>query len=233
MRRESCTSSGPGRWIRWSAYGSRSRSAGASAGWRIDPLRPANVAEGQDRTERTLSVAQAIAASLRETGTPSAVIGAIALAFHGYARATQDVDLAMHADPRTVLRDLARVLRKQGYAARLILPDAEDPLGGVLSVTGEDFDAVQVVNFRNPWTAARNPGESSIRAALERIPGYDLRVVDLPHLIALKLYAGGARNRNDVLELIERNRDVDHAAIRRVCVRFDLGAEFDEVLQEL
>ena len=191
------------------------------------------MAEGGDRSERTLSVAQAIAASLRETGTPSAVIGAIALAFHGYVRATQDVDLATHVDPRTVLRNLARALRRQGYEARLILPDAEDPLGGVLSVTGEDFDAVQVVNFHNPWTAAGNPGESSIRAATARIRGYELRVVDLPHLIALKLYAGGARNRSDVLELLERNRGVGHSEIRRVCEQFHLGADIDEVLRNL
>ncbi|MDE0458607.1 MAG: hypothetical protein OXI15_15035 [Chromatiales bacterium] len=48
--------------------------------------------ERGERTERTLLVAQAIAASVRETGNASAVIGAIALAFHGYARATQNVD---------------------------------------------------------------------------------------------------------------------------------------------
>ena len=166
-------------------------------------------------------------------GTPSAVIGAIALAFHGYARATQDVDLATHADPRTVLRELAYALRQRGYAIQLILPDEADPLGGVLSVTGEDFDAVQVVNFYNPWNLSGNPGESSIRAAIERIPGYDLRVVDLPHLIALKLYAGGARSRGDVLELIERNREVDRSTIRRVCEQFHLGAEIDEVLGDL
>ena len=130
-------------------------------------------------------------ASLRETGTASAVIGAIALAFHGYARATQDVDLATHVDPRTVLRDIARTLQQQGYTTRLILPDVEDPLGGVLTVTGDDFDAVQVVNFYNPWAAANNPGESSIQAAAASIPGYDLPVVDVPHLVALKLYAGG------------------------------------------
>ena len=92
---------------------------------------------------------------------------------------------------------------------------------------------MQVVNFHNPWTAARNPGESSIRAAAASIPGYDLCVVDLPHLIALKLYAGGARNRSDVLELLERNREVDRTAIRRVCEAFDLGAAFDEVLRDL
>jgi sugar/nucleoside kinase (ribokinase family) len=191
------------------------------------------VAERGDRTERTLSVAQAIVASLRETGTASAVIGAIALAFHGYARATQDVDLATHVDPRTVLRDIARTLQQQGYTTRLILPDVEDPLGGVLTVTGDDFDAVQVVNFYNPWAAANNPGESSIQAAAASIPGYDLPVVDVPHLVALKLYAGGPRNQSDVLELIERNRDVDRIEIRRVCEQFDLVAEIDEMLRDV
>ena len=191
------------------------------------------MAEGDDRTERTLSVAQAIAASLLDGGAESAVIGAIALAFHGYVRATQDVDLATHVDPQAVLRGLERTFQQQGYATQLILPDAEDPLGRVLSVTGEDFDAVQVVNFYNPWTAARNPGESSIRTAEARIPGYDLRVVDVPHLVALMLYAGGARNTSDVLELIVRNRDVDRDAIRRLCEQFDLGAEIDEVLRDV
>lgn len=189
------------------------------------------MAEGGDRTDRTLAVAQTITTYLRESGCDSAVIGAIALAFHGYARATQDVDLATHVDPRTALRDLARVMQQQGYSTRLILPDTEDPLGGVLNVTGKDFDAVQVVNFFNPWAVSNNPGESSIRAAAARIPGYDLPVVDVPHLVALKLYAGGPRNRNDVLELLERNREVDRDEIRRVCEQFDLGVELDAVLR--
>ena len=191
------------------------------------------MAERGDRTDRTLLVAEAIASSLREAGTRSAVIGAIALAFHGYARATQDVDIATHVDPRTVLCDVERSLKQRGYTTRLIFPDSDDPLGGVLTVTGNDFDAVQVVNFYNPWAVSSNPGESSIRSAAACIPGYDLPVVDVPHLIALKLYAGGPRNRSDVLELIERNRDVDRSEIRRVCEQFNLTADVDEVLRDV
>ncbi len=189
--------------------------------------------ERGDRIERTLSVAEAIVSSLREKGTGAAVIGAIALAFHGYARATQDVDIATHADPRTVLRDIERSLKQQGYATRLIFPDPDDPLGGVLTVTGDDFDAVQVVNFHNPWAVSSNPGESSIQSAVACIPGYELPVVDVPHLVALKLYAGGPRNRSDVLELIERNRNVDRDEIRRVCGQFNLTADIDETLRDV
>ena len=191
------------------------------------------MAEQGDRTERTLSVAEAIADSLRESGTRSAVIGAIALAFHGYARATQDVDIATHVDPRTVLRDVERSLTQQGYTTRLIFPDPYDPLGGVLTVTGDDFDAVQVVNFYNPWAFSSNPGESSIHTAAACIPGYDLPVVDVPHLVALKLYAGGPRNRSDVLELLERNRDIDRSEIRRVCEQFNLTADLDDMLRDV
>ena len=100
-------------------------------------------------------------------------------------------------------------------------------------MTGDDFDAVQVVNFYNPWTVSSNPGESSIQSAAACIPGYDLPVVDVPHLIALKLYAGGPRNRSDVLELIERNRDINRSEMRRVCERFNLTAEFDEMLRDV
>lgn len=107
------------------------------------------------------------------------------------------------------------------------------PARGRPDVAGEDFDTVQVVNFFNPWAVSDNPGESSIRAAAGCIPGYDLPVVDIPHLVALKLYAGGPRNRSDVLELLERNREVDRGEIRRVCEQFDLEAELDAVLQDI
>ena len=83
------------------------------------------------------------------------------------------------------------------------------------------------------WTAASNPGESSIQAAAAHIPGYHLPVVDVPHLVALKLYAGGPRNQSDVLELLERNRDVDRGEIRRVCAQFNLVAEIDKVLGDV
>ena len=39
----------------------------------------------------------------------------------------------------------------------------------------------------------------------------------LPHLVALKLYAGGTKSRADIVELLARNPDADMAAIRDLC----------------
>jgi hypothetical protein len=49
--------------------------------------------------DRTLAVAEQVAALLQAAGVPVALIGAGALAVHGYPRATEDLDLAVSADP--------------------------------------------------------------------------------------------------------------------------------------
>jgi len=194
---------------------------------------PIGMAESTDRTGRTLSLAGRVASACADLGIDTALIGALALAYHGYARATQDLDLCTHVDPFTTLRTLADALRGQGLAVRVGEPDEQDPLGGVLTVESPDCDAVQVVNFLNPLSGVRNPGREAIETATDEIPEVGLRVVDLPHLVALKLYAGGAKSRSDVAELLERNRDASREAIAQVCERHGLAAEWAAILAEL
>lgn len=92
---------------------------------------------------------------------------------HGYARATRDVDIATHVDPRSVLRDIERTLKQRGYTTRLVFPDPDDPLGGVLTVTGNDFDGVQVVDSPTRGPPSTSSGEPSIQSAAAHIPGHD------------------------------------------------------------
>src|SRR5579871_6837329 len=105
---------------------------------------------GSPRLERTLQVAERVRKILWEHGVESAVIGAMALAVHGYPRATEHFDLGTHADPFQVLPVVVAQLEREGYRAVLRQPDAGDPVGGVVDVEGEDFDPIQVVNFLNP-----------------------------------------------------------------------------------
>lgn len=51
-------------------------------------------------------------------------------------------------------------------------------------------------------------------------------MVDLPHLIALKLYAGGRKSELDVLELLSCNPETDLVAVRQLCERFGFAEDW-------
>ncbi len=184
-----------------------------------------------ERDDRTFAVAATLASWISADGARSAVIGAAALAAHGYVRATQDLDLATEVDPFMQLRDVAKKAQAEGWTVRLDLPDHEDPLGGVLTVTGEDFDPVQVVNFHNPFRTIENPGHEALVGAvdLQGVPG--LKVVRVEDLILLKLYAGGLKGLADIHELLVIHPEVDRVALRARAARFGLESELDRVFQ--
>ncbi|CAM4203193.1 nucleotidyltransferase family protein [Corallococcus exiguus] len=191
-----------------------------------------------NRQERTLQIAERVVGLLEQHGISAAVIGAIALAVHYYPRQTEDFDLAININPFPRFRQLDEVLRAEGFETDLSYPDAEDPLGGVLRVSGEDFETIEIVNFQNPWPGAKDnttlAQEAIQSASLALNPGSRLRVVDLPHLIALKLFAGGWKSKADVMELLERNRQhLDVAGLRDVCERHGMGPALRPLLEEL
>jgi hypothetical protein len=83
-------------------------------------------------------------------GIKTAIIGAIAVAVHGYPRSTHDLDLAAAAD-LGALRGAAKDLEARGCVVTFGEPDFDDPLGGVLTISRGDADPVQIVNYANPF----------------------------------------------------------------------------------
>lgn len=169
-----------------------------------------------------IGLAERVSRIATELGIPTALIGATALAAHNYVRGTADIDLATAVDPFRELSALRARLDAEGLHTELRLPDEEDSLGGVLEVrTSEDEeDAVEIVNFTNPWRTSINPGSETVRTA-EPIPASAwLRCATLPCLIALKLYAGSLRDQADVVELLRHNPQADRARIREVCEKY-------------
>ena len=134
--------------------------------------------------EKTLLAAAKVAEILAQGGVESALIGAVALAAHGYPRSTEELDFATCIDPLR-LHDLANLLRGEGFTVELSEPDAQDPLGGVLRLSSEGIDRIriEIVNFMNP-PAGGFPAllEVALRDALPFREGTPLRVVTLPHL---------------------------------------------------
>ncbi len=165
------------------------------------------------------------------------MIGAAALAVHGYARGTQDIELATAIPPESMLRELAETLRQAGIANRLSLPDDDDPLGGVIRLwSSEDEDGhpqnlVEVVNFLNPLRLARNPGPQALVRA-RPLEGARLRCATIPDLVALKLYAGGRADLADIVQLLAHAPALDIDEIRAVAGPFDRTGVLDELIAE-
>jgi hypothetical protein len=124
---------------------------------------------------------------------PSAVVGALAVAVHGYVRATKDVDLVTGIP----LAEARRRLVENGVKATLkrgdVLEGDFSCVKGVLD--GVEFDVLPLLV----------PVEWQNAVDLPLAGGEKLKVVDLRTLIHLKLRAGGAQDVLDVVMLLQRH----------------------------
>lgn len=174
-----------------------------------------------------LQAAEDILRRLHDHQVDALVIGAVALAAHRYVRQTEDLDLGVNANVQK-LRQLTASLRAAGYRAELHEPDAQDPLGGVIDIEGP-FGLVQIISYAEKFPAVI---EDALREAqLTARAGSPLKLVPLPHLIALKLYAGGTKSKADIIELLVRNPEVDLDALRELCRSYRLQG-LDELITE-
>ena len=89
-------------------------------------------------------------------------------------------------------------------------------------------------NPRDTVSERSRAGGLSFRAKPVALSGKERAVprhVPLPHLVALKLYAGGTKSLADIVELLSRNPDADVAAIRDLCQRWRLRG-LDPLIEE-
>lgn len=178
-------------------------------------------------SDAILQAAEDVVRVLHQHQVEAVVIGAVALAAFHYVRYTEDIDLGVNADLPT-LRVIADALRVRGYAVDLREADSADPLGGVIDVSGP-FGLVQVISYDGRFPAVI---DDAVRLSDTTIKeGSMLRLVPLPQLIALKLYAGGHKSKADIVELLVRNPDLDLNEVRMVCKRYRLRG-IDELIEE-
>lgn len=187
-----------------------------------------------DPVERVMAVAEEVSDAFARRGHRLALIGATAMAVHGYTRATRDVDLGAVGVPLATLREVAGELRASGYAVEVGEPDLADPLGGVVRVEVSDELQVDVVNFGNPFTGAgRRVGAAALGGELIPVPGRRLAVVGVAPLVLLKLAAGGRLDLRDAAELLARHPEVDREALCEQCKALRLDRKFARVLEDL
>ena len=175
-----------------------------------------------------LVAAEGVLAVLRRHHVDAVVIGAVALAAHHYVRHAEDLDLGVNADLAT-MRALVVALGEAGFTAELREPDDNDPLGGVIDVTGS-FGRLQIISYAGRFPAVI---EDAVRASSMVVrQGSPLRLVPIPHLVALKLYAGGLKSKADIIELLSRNPEVDRQEVRALCKKYRLRG-LDALIRQL
>jgi len=177
--------------------------------------------------DEVIRAAEEVTGILESRGVGALVIGAVALAAHGYVRFTEDLDLGVNTDLGTLIQ-VADALQTAGFEVELREPDGQDPRGGVVDIRGP-FGLIQIVNYGGRFPAVIDGGLAAADTVIRS--GSRLRIVPLPHLVALKLYAGGTKSRADIVELLARNPDADMAAIRDLCQNWRLRG-LDPLIEE-
>lgn len=152
---------------------------------------------------------RAILGELAREGVEFLIIGGVAVGFHGYVRATKDVDVVPAPHPRNLER-LARVLREldaeiegaEEFASEG-LPDPLDPaalgLGGnwVLRTRLGRLDIMQWIGEESLW-------EKLSAGAIEaEIGDLAVKVVSYEDLVVLKEEAGRPEDLTDLQRLRE------------------------------
>ena len=137
-----------------------------------------------------------VTAELERAGIAAAVCGAGALAVHGVARSTYDIDL-LTTDPRTLHDAIWQGLAGTQVDVEIRRGDDDDPLLGVVRVTQDKERPVDVIVGRHAWQRAVVDAASPAR-----VLGATVGVVDVPSLILLKLYAGGPQDLWDIEQLL-------------------------------
>ena len=148
-----------------------------------------------------------ILAELNREGVEFLLIGGVAVGFHGYVRATKDVDIVPAPDPANLKR-LAHLLQRldaeiEGAEefADAELPDPLDPkalgLGGnwVLRTRLGRFDIMQWIGEDALWEKL---SPSAIDADIDGLP---IRIVSYEDLVALKEIAGRPEDLTDLQRL--------------------------------
>lgn len=146
------------------------------------------------------------------------LVGGLAVALHGYVRATDDVDILT----RSPLPEVQKRLAGQGIKTRLLRGDV---LEGDFPFLQGEIDGIRfdVLPQLAPVAWERLPEV--------RVGATKLKVVDLPGLLALKLRAQGPQDLLDAAALVLLHPEVEETALR-LATMYKAADRFTSMLRD-
>lgn len=165
---------------------------------------------------------------LDQEGVHWAAIGALAVAYHGFVRASLDADaIVTFKGSRTDLDRLAASLRAQGWKVDVRKGGPGDPLGYVIRILDAGENQVDLIGG-----IARMDSALFDRALADELEGLPMRIVAPEDLIALKVFAGGIQDMADAATVVEiQGEALDRNLIRDLCRLF--GPEEEKRAEKL
>ncbi len=143
-----------------------------------------------------MTLLAAVLSTLQARGVPHALIGAGALAVHGVARSTFDLDLLV-TDASVLDERVWEPVQRGGATVDVRRGDADDPLAGVVRFERPENRSLDIIVGRYAWQL-----RAIERATRASIRDLELPVVTAADLVLLKLYAGGPQDAWDIEQLL-------------------------------
>jgi predicted nucleotidyltransferase len=155
-----------------------------------------------------------------------AVIGALAASIHGVVRASMDADVLLSVSTQEA-KDLEGALSSAGFQTELTRGDLDDPIPGLLKVSDEHGNRVDILlGLKGMEPAAFS------RVLDVPFEGTSLKFIGREDFIAMKVFAGGPVDLVDAARAISAGRDsLDLELVRRLSKRY--GREALQALERL
>ena len=157
-----------------------------------------------------------LAVALDARSIPYMVVGGQAVLLHGEPRLTRDIDVTVGLDLGG-LDTLLEVVRD--LSLKPIPEDVRSFVRETMVLPALDEASGVRVDFILSFTPYER--QAMDRVARRVIRGCEVRFASAEDLIVHKIFAGRARDLEDVRSILARNPDLDHAYIRRWLREFD------------
>lgn len=164
-------------------------------------------------------------------GLRYALIGGLARAAWGRARATRDIDVALAIDA-IALRNLQKHLQASGFAVvTMVGGDSEDERPDIFVARSEGGVPVDVLIAKTPFEQ-----EAVANSVKLRLMGQTVRVVTAEDLVFYKLLAGRPRDRDDVLDVVRTRlaspEGFDWKRVEKLAADWDIESALADVRRE-
>jgi hypothetical protein len=157
---------------------------------------------------------------LEGAGVPYAVIGAMAASFHGVVRASLDADALISLPERPAAEEILEKFRRAGFAAVQRKGGPDDPIGRVFVLRDGHGNRVDLLSGLRGADA-----DVFSRAVPASLHGVEIKIAGLEDFIAMKIFAGGPKDMEDVRGALEVSAGkIDRALLKKLVRRYGAAA---------